>query len=697
MKNRIRLLAVVFAVLAHPTTPVSAQILISAGTYAQNFDSLATSGTSNPWTDNSTLPGWYASKSVAPSAITTYRAESGTANTGALYSFGVAGVSNATDRALGSTSSGTPGTIAFGVRFTNDTATTQTNISISFTGEQWRNGGNTSQQTLAFSYRAGSNAITNSDAANADAWTGFSALDFVTPTVGATASALDGNAATNRQTFTSILLTGVSISPGQELFLRWSDVNDAGNDHGFGVDDLSIVFNGGSSNPPVAPVIGTQPESQVALVGDAVTFTVSATGYPLPAYQWQFNGTNLANATNATLVLTNVTPDQSGNYLVVVTNLAGSTNSQTATLTVTAPQTPVTGFSLLTYNVKGNDATDWTTNSLQVQAIARQLRYLQPDVITFNEIPVDYRYEMTNFVNTLLPGYQVAISSGTDGSIVSTIASRHPITRASKWLDGIDLRGFGYSNADTRLDNFTRDLFEAQIAVPALPRPLHVFTTHLKATSSSAEYADNAAKRAAEATAITNFFTTNLFVLYPYDPYTLSGDMNASDTNELCIKKLISPATGLTLTNPKNPVTNSINTYPTTSANPSSRLDYIFPSALLFSNIRTSQVFRTDKLTPVPAGLNSNDCKVASDHLPVLMVFNNPYDKPFRLLSITRTNPTVTLKWESVFGQPYRVDASSNLSTWTPLASNVVATGTNHSYSTNLNDPARYFRIYRVP
>jgi endonuclease/exonuclease/phosphatase family metal-dependent hydrolase len=466
------------------------------------------------------------------------------------------------------------------------------------------------------------------------------------------------------------------------------------------VDDLVVGTTFGevaSGVPlPTPPFITTQPESQAATVGDDVTFAVNATGYPSPTYQWKFNGANIADATNSTLLLANVTTNDNGNYQVVASNWVATSNSQIATLTVVPPAPVVPTFSLLTYNVRGYGATNWTTNSLQVQAIARQLQYLQPDVITFNEIPVDYRYEMTNFVHVFLPGYQVAISSGTDGSIVSTIASRHPITRASKWLDGIDLRSFGYSNADNALDNFTRDLFEAQIAVPGFSRPVHVFTTHLKATASG-EYADNAAKRAAEATAITNFFATNLFILYPYDPYTLSGDMNASDTTELCIQKLISPATGLTLTNPKNPVTNSINTYPTTSANPSSRLDYIFPSALLFSNIRTSQVFRTDKLTPVPAGLNSNDCKVASDHLPVLMVFDNPYDKPFRLLAITRSNPTVTLRWESIPGQSYRVEASTNLPAWSALADNLVATETNYTFTTNLSPVMQFFRVSRVP
>lgn len=693
MKFTLRRLAALTTVLASfLAAPARAQIEMSAGSYAQNFDSLATSGTSNPWTNNSTLPGWYASKTGGGSTVSTYRAESGTSTTGALYSFGVTGVSNLMDRALGSVASGTPGNFAYGIRFTNDTPATVTNILVSYTGEQWRNSGNASPQTLAFSYRISSAPITDSDAANVNDWTSFAPLDFTTPTVGATATALDGNAPTNRQEFLNVLLSDVFISAGEEIFLRWRDVDDASFDHGLAIDDLTVVFNSASNPPPVAPFLLTQPASRSAFVGDQISFGVVADGNPAPGYQWQFNGTNIAGATNALLTLTSVTTDQAGEYRALVANSAGSTNSDAATLTVSRR----TGVSVLTYNVKGNGATDWSTNSPQLQAIARELQYLQPDVITFNEIPYDLRYEMTNFIAIYLPAYQIAISTGTDGSICSAIASRYAITQSHSWLPRIDLRAFGYSNVNDNLDNFTRDLFEAQIAVPDFPRPLHVFTTHLKSTSGTT-YAEAAAKRAAEAAAITNFFATNLFVLYPYDPYTLSGDLNDSDTNALAIQTLVSPATGLTLTGPENPVTGSINTYSTATANPGERIDFIFPSQLLSANIRTSQVFRTDRLTPLPPNLNSDDGKVASDHLPVLMEFNNPYDHPFKLLSLTRSNPTVTLQWESVPGQPYSVEATTNLTLWSALASNLVATGTNYTFTTNLDDAETFFRVYRVP
>lgn len=667
----------------------SAQILISSGNYTQNFDSLATSGTSNPWTNNATLPGWYAAKTAA-GEVTTY--SSGNSTTGNLYSYGVAGVSNVTDRALGSLASGTPGDFAYGVRFVNDTAIPQTNILISYTGEQWRAGANPSPNTLAFSYRISSNTITNSDANNANSWTSFATLDFVTPTTSATATALDGNATTNRQVFAGIPLTGAVVAPGQELFLRWVDVNDLSNDHGFGVDDLTVFFNGGVSNPPTAPQIITQPQSQSATVGDNVSFTVAATGNPLPAYQWRFFNTNLPGATSDTLTLPSVTTNDAGNYYVVITNSAGGTNSQIVTLTVDLPAPTVPGFTLMDYNTHGNLIGDWTTNSLQIQAIGRQVQYLNPDIMTFQEIPMTNSgwTHMIEFVAVYRPGFNLAINSGTDGFIRSAIISRFPITRSTSWLDGASLTNFGYDG------RFTRDLFEAQINVPGFPQPLHVFTTHLKSgTSASAD----AQRRAAEANAISNFIAHAYLTTNSLHPYLLTGDMNEdiahpATGSQQPIQRLTNN-TGLVLTTPVNPFSGSELTFSIQASSLTRRYDYILPCELLHANIASSQVFRTDLLPSPPAPLLADDDATSSDHLPVFMAFNNPYDKPFKLLAITRSNLTVTLSWQSILGQPYRVESSTNLTTWNTLASNLTATGTSHIFSTNLNDATRFFRVYR--
>ncbi len=105
----------------------------------------------------------------------------------------------------------------------------------------------------------------------------------------------------------------------------------------------SIVFH--LSLPSPYPIINVQPASQLANPGATVTFGVVASGPGPLSYQWQFNGANLPGATNFTLVLTNVRPDNAGTYTVVVANAAGSVTSAGAVLTLRVPPvitTPLT-------------------------------------------------------------------------------------------------------------------------------------------------------------------------------------------------------------------------------------------------------------------------------------------------------------------------------------------------------------------
>jgi hypothetical protein len=129
----------------------------------------------------------------------------------------------------------------------------------------------------------------------------------------------------------------------------------------------------------------------------------------------------------------------------------------------------------------------------------------------------------------------------------------------------------------------------------------------------------------------------------------------------------------------------------------SQRYDYILPNGLLLANMLSNQVFRTDLLPAPPPPLLANDDSTASDHLPVFMVFANPYSKAFRLTSIGRTNQSITLRWESVRGQPYRVEASSNLASWVTWANGLMATGNVFTWTTNSVGAQQYFRIQRLP
>lgn len=47
----------------------------------------------------------------------------------------------------------------------------------------------------------------------------------------------------------------------------------------------------------------------------------------------------------------------------------------------------VSNFSVLTYNILGNGASGWTLSSTNVQAVGRELGYLQPDIVGFQEVP----------------------------------------------------------------------------------------------------------------------------------------------------------------------------------------------------------------------------------------------------------------------------------------------------------------------
>ena len=91
----------------------------------------------------------------------------------------------------------------------------------------------------------------------------------------------------------------------------------------------------------IPPKITVQPTSQTNGVGTTVTLAVTATGTAPLSYQWQVSGTNLVNvwadisgATSNVLTIRTVQTNNSGNYTVVVTNIAGSVTSSVAILTV---------------------------------------------------------------------------------------------------------------------------------------------------------------------------------------------------------------------------------------------------------------------------------------------------------------------------------------------------------------------------
>lgn len=205
----------------------------------QDFNSLASSGTNLTFTDNTTLPGWYANWGI-------YTAGFGSSSGGTLYSFGQ---SSNSERALGSIASG--GNKIYGLRLKNNTGTTITSLEVSYTGEQWQKSGATSVQTLTVDYRQAPNVtdlVTGT-------YTAVAGLNFSSPVFTSGFLALNGNLAANRTAIAATIT--VNIPAGEELMIRWSDVNDADLDHALAIDDLSITPRATSSTRTVTKIDDT--------------------------------------------------------------------------------------------------------------------------------------------------------------------------------------------------------------------------------------------------------------------------------------------------------------------------------------------------------------------------------------------------------------------------------------------------------
>lgn len=101
------------------------------------------------------------------------------------------------------------------------------------------------------------------------------------------------------------------------------------------ITDAGIGYTSSPSITIYSPLaIVTQPQSKVVHAYDNVSFNVVATGTAPLSYQWSFNGTNVAGATQTSFAITNVTQNNLGVYAVSITNSSGSIISSNAALSM---------------------------------------------------------------------------------------------------------------------------------------------------------------------------------------------------------------------------------------------------------------------------------------------------------------------------------------------------------------------------
>ena len=95
----------------------------------------------------------------------------------------------------------------------------------------------------------------------------------------------------------------------------------------------------GPSPLPPPPSLVVEPQDRTLTVAETASLGVAASGGAPLQYQWYFNDVNtpVANASNASLLLTNIQTNQAGGYFVIVSNDQGVATSKVAMVTVNLP------------------------------------------------------------------------------------------------------------------------------------------------------------------------------------------------------------------------------------------------------------------------------------------------------------------------------------------------------------------------
>ena len=220
--------------------------------YSQNFDGLPNTGVASafpitgagPFNLSSSpisatnLTGWQFYKTGGSNSNAAFSTGTGSNNNGYVYSFGNTGSSN---RALGSIPT-SGATYAIGFLLTNNTGATLNAFTVSFTAEQWRNGGSNVSNTWAFKYKIGS-SLSNINQASLNT---NSTLNFSSLFSSATITVLDGTQSSN-QSQKSYTITGITWNSGDQLLLRWDDAAHSNSD-AMAIDNFSFAAYASLSN-----------------------------------------------------------------------------------------------------------------------------------------------------------------------------------------------------------------------------------------------------------------------------------------------------------------------------------------------------------------------------------------------------------------------------------------------------------------
>lgn len=524
------------AVAPEPLEPrlALAAIAFHGTAYAQSFDALGPTGTA--WANESTLEGWSLFDATG-AAKTAVLVGDGAAGTGSFYNFGT---TSSQDRSLGAVASGgtTFGSPAVGgvagwmaVAFANATGVSQPSFVLRYDGEQWRNGGSGTTQKLTVEYGYGATFATVAS------WTpAGSSFEFTSPQTTATAAALDGNLPANR-----MAAIGGTVTPagpwaaGTTLWIRWADVNDAGNDHGLGIDTVSFSLPTTLVTPPAAPTIAgiTAADGRLTV---AFVAPPADGGSPVIGYEYSLDdgGTWLPSAAAASpLVIDGLVNGVDYPVRLRALNAAGPGSASAA---VVGRPAAVGHLRIVSYNITAGDRLPRAGLATLVGAMAAESisgHVDQVDLLAIQEVQsqgvtsaavaaaLNAVYGAGTYAHGTLNG--ATTGSGTQGVVYNTAALRL-----------LDERAIGTASTTGGPRQTLRYAFQPVDGTAS--SVFYIYNSHFKSLDTAAD----AARRNAEATVIRSDADTlpdGTNILYV-------GDFNVYRSSEPAYQTLLSAGPG---------------------------------------------------------------------------------------------------------------------------------------------------------
>jgi hypothetical protein len=297
------------------------------------------------------LAGWYGWSQLSPKTGGTYgfgatfgdQSAAGIIDNGQNYYGNGAPLIGVTNRALGLIANTKSGYVAFGVAIINNTASTITNISLSFVGELWRN--NPLQEVLGFSYAidpAGTNSTftpsvdnsVNNDIAsiNGNPAYAVAALNVAFPANAAT-TINDGTQSTNQISLSTNSMAIANWTPGSALWLVWSSQNPIGGAQAVAIDNLIFTTTNNvvpattvplSFNPGSFKIIGsgTAAVAQFSFSNPSgLSFSVHATNkLTAPLNTWPVIGQDAESTSPGSYLFTDPNPATNGTMFYILSS-----------------------------------------------------------------------------------------------------------------------------------------------------------------------------------------------------------------------------------------------------------------------------------------------------------------------------------------------------------------------------------------